>query len=70
MDKARCLIFNLKDPNNPDLRKRVLTQWLDPAALVEVDSKLLASNSKIEAREKSQKDNLQSRRTDWFREQA
>lgn len=41
--KLRSLMFNLKDPNNPDLRGQVLTGHLTPAALVRMTPAELAS---------------------------
>ena len=38
-DKARSLIFNLKDPKNPRLRLRILNGFLTPSEVVSSDSK-------------------------------
>lgn len=41
--KARALLFNLRDANNPQLRGRVLAGDLKPDALVQMTSEELAS---------------------------
>ena len=41
--KARALLFNLRDANNPQLRGRVLTADIRPDALVVMSSEELAS---------------------------
>lgn len=41
--KARALLFNLRDANNPQLRQRVLTGDIQPDALVQMSSEELAS---------------------------
>ena len=44
--KVRTLLFNLKDPKNPDLRRRVLCGEVPPEVLVVLTSEELASNDK------------------------
>lgn len=41
--KYRTLSFNMKDPNNPDLRARVLRRELLPEVLVRMSNLELAS---------------------------
>jgi Transcription factor S-II (TFIIS), central domain len=41
--KARALLFNLRDSNNPQLRGRVLAGDIKPGALVQMTSEELAS---------------------------
>lgn len=41
--KARALLFNLRDSNNPQLRGRVLAGDIQPDALVQMTSEELAS---------------------------
>ena len=49
-DKARSLLFNLKDPKNPSLRARVLTGELQPEALVRMTPADLARRDLQEMR--------------------
>lgn len=42
-DKARSIVFNLKDPKNPNLRKKLLNGVLTGWDLVTLDPKDLAS---------------------------
>lgn len=44
--RARTLLFNLRDSNNPQLRGRVLTRDLTAAALAQMSSEDLASKVK------------------------
>lgn len=64
-EKARSLIFNLKDAKNPRLRIRLLYGELTAIQLVQAESKDLASDSKKEERDKTQEANLAARRSDW-----
>jgi transcription elongation factor S-II len=64
-DKARSLVFNLKDPKNPKLRGRLIEGDLTSWDVVTMEPKELASELKKEEREKTLKDNLAERRTDW-----
>ena len=43
-DKARCILFNLKDPKNPKLRSRILNGFLTPIDVVVSNAKQLASD--------------------------
>ena len=43
-DKARSIIFNLKDPKNPNLRTRIINGFLSPVEVVTGDARLLASD--------------------------
>lgn len=70
LDKARSLVFNLKDVKNPKLKVRVLDGFITPLDIVTMDPKNLASEVKKQEREEVQKANLDSRRTDWDQEQA
>ncbi|XP_044463699.1 uncharacterized protein LOC123194529 [Mangifera indica] len=42
-EKGRSLLFNLKDPNNPDLRERVMTGEIPPERLCAMSAEELAS---------------------------
>lgn len=68
--KARALVFNLKDPKNPDLRMSLIEAVIDPAQLVKLESKQLASKALQDERSKVQQANLSARRSDWFLENA
>ena len=69
-DKARSLVFNLKDPKNPDLRFYVMTGQLEPLQLVTMSPKDLASEAAKQERKATTESNMQSRRTDWHIENA
>ena len=69
-DKARSLLFNLRDTKNPKLRVNILKGLLTPWDLVTSESKEIASESKRMEREETQKENLEARRTDWNLENA
>mmetsp|Transcript_64215 Transcript_64215/g.171904 ORF Transcript_64215/g.171904 Transcript_64215/m.171904 type:complete len:449 (+) Transcript_64215:144-1490(+) len=43
--KARSILFNLRDPKNPDLRRRVLAGALQPERLTLMDSPEMASDA-------------------------
>ena len=51
--KCRQLCFNLKDKKNPELRHKLLSGDLQPAALAQLSGKELASSS------------LQQQRSEW-----
>ncbi|XP_021901931.1 transcription elongation factor TFIIS-like [Carica papaya] len=42
--KYRAILFNLSDPKNPDLRRRVVCRKIKPADLLDMKSEELASN--------------------------
>ena len=69
-DKARSLVFNLKDPKNPRLKVRMVECDITPWDLITMDPKDLASEVKKQEREETQKANLDARRTDWDQEKA
>eukprot|EP00347_Sterkiella_histriomuscorum_P019547 403341216 len=69
-NKARSLMFNLKDPKNPDLRMSLIEGVIEPNQLVRLDSKSLASKALQDERNKTQQANLNARRSDWFIENA
>lgn len=69
-DKARSIVFNLKDPKNPMLRNKLIEGDLTPWDIVTRDSRELASEAKKQERQETQNANLQARRTDWHLEQA
>jgi transcription elongation factor S-II len=50
--KARKLLFNLKDKNNPDLRRRVLLEEIPPEVLVSMSSEELASDARRQENDK------------------
>ena len=43
-EKLRQLLFNLKDPKNPDLRARVLLGEISPQILISLSTEELASD--------------------------
>ena len=53
-DKARSIVFNLKDAKNPRLRIRLLYGTLTPWDIVTMDPKDLASESKKQEREEAE----------------
>ena len=68
--KARSLLFNLQDRENDCLRLKLMAGALEPVAVVKMDTKELASESKKEQRLEIETANLQARRTDWAQEEA
>ncbi|KAK9828602.1 hypothetical protein WJX72_000989 [[Myrmecia] bisecta] len=58
--KYRSLWFNLKDPNNPDLRARVLHGEVDPPTLVRMSANELASRELSQWRQKKAEESLQA----------
>lgn len=54
-DKARSILFNLKDKKNPFLRIRVMDGSMTPEFLATADAKELASDQKKMEREEAQK---------------
>lgn len=68
-DRARSLIFNLKDPKNPDLRETVRAMTMSPQVLAVMDTKELASSIVKKHRTEIQNQNMQARRTDYLLEQ-
>lgn len=52
-DRARTLIFNLKDNKNPEFRYKILEGGLTPIDLVTKDPKEFASMAKIDERNKT-----------------
>ena len=69
-NKARSLIFNLKDKSNVWLKESLLNGSLDPKRAVKLEAKELASEAKKNQRAKTMEHDLQARRTDWAQEQA
>ena len=67
-DKARSLLFNLRDPKNPELKKKVLFEEYSPESFVTLSPKDLASKDLKDERQKLLKENLDARRTDWNKE--
>eukprot|EP00743_Colponemidia_sp_Colp-15_P004416 GILK01004762.1.p1 GENE.GILK01004762.1~~GILK01004762.1.p1 ORF type:complete len:291 (-),score=57.42 GILK01004762.1:149-1021(-) len=63
--KARSLKFNLSDPKNPELNRRVLAGVITPATLVAMDAKDMASDDLKKFRRKAEQDAMESRRSDW-----
>ncbi len=57
-DKARSIIFNLKDPKNPKLKIDILKEDITPWDLVTLGPKELASESLKNMRQKTQDENL------------
>ena len=56
--RSRTLCWNLRDPKNPDLRARLLGGQLEPAALVRLTGKELASTGLQQERREWQKKRL------------
>lgn len=52
-DKARSLVFNLRDPKNPNLRNQILQGELTAWDIVTRDPKELASEAKKKEREEA-----------------
>jgi transcription elongation factor S-II len=50
--KARKLLFNLKDKNNPDLRRRVVLEEVTPELLIGMTSEELASDARRQENDK------------------
>ena len=69
-DKARSLVFNLRDSKNPKLKVRIVESDITPWDIVTMDPKDLASEVKKLEREETQKANLDARRSDWAQEEA
>ena len=69
-DKGRSLVFNLKDPKNPDLRQNVMSGLVNPWVLVTMNVKELASEAVKKERKATTESNMESRRTDWFIDNA
>lgn len=67
-DKARSLIFNLRDKKNPELRSKVLKEEFTALQLVTLSPKELASDKQKQEREEVIKASLQEKRTDWQKE--
>ena len=64
-DKARSIIFNLKDPKNPKLRTRILNGFMTPVEVVTADAKQLASDEQQKKIEQMLADKMAERRTDY-----
>ena len=56
--KLRSLVFNLRDPGNPDTRARVLAGTLAPADLVTAKPEQLASDARKEENERIRREAL------------
>ncbi len=54
--KFRSLQFNLKDPNNPQLRARVLTGELQPGPLARMEASELASRELVQWRKQREEE--------------
>lgn len=63
--QIRVLLFNLKDPSNPDLKKNVLSGIISGHNLVHKDVAELASVALQEQREKEMKEAIDAARCDW-----
>ena len=64
--KARTIIANLKDKNNPDLRVNIFEENMVPEELVRLEPKDLASSALKQEREKAEKKIIDARRSDWM----
>jgi len=64
-NKARSLLFNLKDPANPQLRQKIVKGELTADKVVMMEPSQLASEAKQDERHQHLKQNLEARRTDW-----
>ncbi|GAB5357285.1 hypothetical protein AAMO2058_000361200 [Amorphochlora amoebiformis] len=61
----RSLLQNLKDQNNPDLPRRILSGQVSPENLVRMKPKDFASDSRKREREKEEKMTADAARSDW-----
>jgi transcription elongation factor S-II len=64
-DKARSIIFNLRDPKNPKLKSRIINGFLTPKEVVTGDTRLLASDEEQKKLERMLEEKLAERRTDY-----
>lgn len=70
MDKARSIIFNLKDPQNMELRMKLISGDIQPSALVKMSAQEMASSEKKKERQMTIEASLAANRTDWMLERA
>lgn len=70
MDKARSIIFNMKDPQNEELKMKLVQGEILPAQLVKLSAQEMASSEKKKERELNREASLAANRTDWMIERA
>ena len=58
-------MFNLQDPKNPELKKRILDQELTSEQVFSGDSKILASSALRKAREQTFERSVLGARSDY-----
>eukprot|EP00741_Cyanophora_paradoxa_P002271 tig00000571_g2203.t1 len=63
--KYRSLLFNLKDDKNPELRKKVLYGAIEPAKLIKMEPKELASDQMQKTLDEIAKKKLEEVKPDW-----
>ena len=66
----RSLFSNLRDPKNPDLKKRLINGELTPQQVATLDSTALASKAKQAERERMDRIEAESRRNDYENQMA
>ena len=64
-EKARSLVFNLKDSKNPKLREKLISGDITSMDFITLEPRELASDFKKLEREKTLEANMAERRTDW-----
>ena len=64
-EKARTLIFNLKDLKNPTFKEKFLKGEISPMELLTMDPKKFASEAKKRQREEILKRMMTMNRSDW-----
>lgn len=69
-DRARTLIFNTKETKNIELKEKIIKGEVAPIEFVNMDPHDLASKEKQVKRQESKQFAMDSRRSDWAREQA
>ena len=65
-EKARSLLFNLTDPNNKELKGRILRQELTPKQFLTTDTRKLASKEMQKLREETCQNSVQAARSDYM----
>ena len=65
-DKARSLVFNLTDPKNQELKKRILLQELTPRQVITSDARKLASKEQLKEIEETVQQAVLGARSDYM----
>eukprot|EP00467_Chlorarachnion_reptans_P002772 CAMPEP_0114510432 /NCGR_PEP_ID=MMETSP0109-20121206/13785_1 /TAXON_ID=29199 /ORGANISM="Chlorarachnion reptans, Strain CCCM449" /LENGTH=292 /DNA_ID=CAMNT_0001689741 /DNA_START=57 /DNA_END=935 /DNA_ORIENTATION=+ len=61
----RVIVSNIRDPDNEEIRKKILEREIEPSELVRMSASDLATESVRSAREKTIKDSQDAARSDW-----